>query len=449
MRTKYYIMAVLLPFSYIASAQNSKSLSLDEAISLSLKNSKDIRLNEAKIKEATASLSEARGRRLPDMSVSGSYLRLNQPDVDLKVKLGNSTNTGTEGSGSSSSSGGGLAVNEASYVMANLSIPVFAGFKITYGIQAAKYLQKAATLDAVKNKEEVIANTIAAYSSMYKAKAALEIVKENLKQSKNRVADFTNMERNGLMAKNDLLKAQLQQSNVELALLDAENNWKITYISMNLMLGLPEETELIPDSSAFAVTNDSKTFEEWETVALQNRKDLEAVNWRIKAARAGVKAAYGDYYPSAALTGGYVAANIPGLVTLTNVVNGGIGVKYTPSSLWKAGAKVKESKARLLQTEAMSDMLNDGIRLQVAQAYQNYLSSIKKIDVYNKAYEQASENYRIVKNKYDNSLATTTDLLDADVAALQAKLNYSFSKADAVVAYKKLQLTTGTIKENN
>ena len=41
------------------------------------------------------------------------------------------------------------------------------------------------------------------------AKAALEIVKENLKQSKNRVADFSNLERNGLMAKNDLLKACL------------------------------------------------------------------------------------------------------------------------------------------------------------------------------------------------------------------------------------------------
>lgn len=442
---------MLLPFSYMASAQSSKSLSLEEAISLSMKNSKDIRLNEAKINEASASLSEARGRRLPDMSVSGSYLRLNQPDIDLKVKLGSSSSTGTEGSGSGSGSGsgGGLVVNEASYAMANLSLPVFAGFKITYGIQAAKYLQKATTLDAEHDREEVIANTIAAYSNMYKAKAALEIVKENLKQSKNRVADFTNMERNGLMAKNDLLKAQLQQSNIELALLDAENNWKITYISMNLMLGLPEETELIPDSTAFAVTNDSKTFEEWETVALQSRKDMEAVGWRIKAAKAGVKAAYGDYYPSAALTGGYIAANIPGVVTLTNVMNGGIGVKYSPSSLWKAGAKVKESKARLQQTQAMGDMLNDGIRLQVAQAYQNYLSSIKKIDVYNKAFEQATENYRIVKNKYDNNLATTTDLLDADVAALQAKLNYSFSKADAVVAYKKLLLTSGTLKENN
>jgi outer membrane protein TolC len=90
-------------------------------------------------------------------------------------------------------------------------------------------------------------------------------------------------------------------------------------------------------------------------------------------------------------------------------------------------------------------MLNDNIRLQTAQAYQNYLSSEKKIEVYAKAVEQANENYRIVKNKYDNSLVTTTDLLDADEAQLQAKLNHVFAQADAMVSYNKLLQTAGVL----
>jgi outer membrane protein TolC len=60
-----------------------------------------------------------------------------------------------------------------------------------------------------------------------------------------------------------------------------------------------------------------------------------------------------------------------------------------------------------------------------------------------KAVEQANENYRITKNKYDNSLATTTDLLDADVARLQAGIDYEYAKADAVVAYNKLHESAG------
>lgn len=430
-------------------AQNTRKLTLDEAITLSLQNSKDMKLSQARIHEATASLREARERRLPDLSVSGSYLRLNQPDVNLKVKLGSSS-SGSEGSGSSTgSAASSLKVEQAAYAMANLSIPVFAGFRIQHGIESAKYLAKAAELDAERDRDEVVANTIAAYSNLYKAKAALDIVKENLKQSQQRVSDFSNLEKNGLMARNDLLKAELQQSNVELTLLDAENNWKITYINMNLMLGLPENTELEPDATVFVTGTDAKTFEDWEGTALQNRKDIAATDYRVKAANAGVKAAKGDYYPSLALTGGYIAADIPNLVTLTNVMNGGIGLKYSPSSLWKTGSKVAQAKARRQEAEINREMLSDGIRLQVAQAYQNYLSTVKKIDVYAKAEEQANENYRIVKNKYDNSLATTTDLLDADVAQLQAKLNHAFAMADATVAYKKLQASAGVLTENN
>ena len=62
--------------------------------------------------------------------------------------------------------------------------------------------------------------------NLYKAKTAIGLVKENLEQAQQRVKDFTNIEKNGLLARNDLMKAELQASNVELALLDAETNYK-------------------------------------------------------------------------------------------------------------------------------------------------------------------------------------------------------------------------------
>ncbi len=445
------LLAFMLLSFVAAHAQETRNLSLDEAIKLSLENSNHLKLSQARIAEATAALREAKDRMLPDLSVSGSYLRVNKPTVDLKVNLGGSSDGSSGNSGGSDNSGSGgassssIEVNEAMYGMASLSLPLFSGLRIQHGIESAKYLAKAAKLDAEKDRQEIIENTIAAYSNLFKAKAALDIVKENLKQSKQRVADFSNLEKNGLLARNDLLKAQLQQSNVELSLLDAENNWKITYINMNLMLGLDENTILVPDVNSFQPVTDAGNFEEWETSALANRKDIAALDMRSKAANAGVKAAKGEYYPSVALTGGYIAANIPNLLTITNAVNAGIGLKYSPSSLWKAGAKVEQAKARLQQVETNRDILSDAVKLQTAQAYQALLSSNKKIEVYAKAQEQADENYRIVKNKYDNSLATTTDLLEADVAQLQAKLNYAFSKADAVVAYNRLLLSAGML----
>jgi len=444
------LIALLLISILNVSAQNTRNLSLNEAVSLSLKNSNQLKLSRTKIDEAAASLRSAKEQRLPNASISGSYLRLNQPNVDLKLKLGNqqSSSSSENGEGGQANNSSSVTVDQAAYVMANASLPVFSGFRIQNGIESARYLQRAAELDADKDKEEVIENTISAYSNLYKAKSALELVRENLKQSEQRVKDFSNLEKNGLLARNDLLKALLQQSNVELTLVDAENNWRLTNINMNLMLGLPQETELLPDSSSFNRLEDAKNYSDWEAIALQNRKDAQALDYRKKAADASIRAAKGEYFPSLALTGGYVAAHVPNLLTVTNAINVGVGLSYSPSSLWKTGSKVAEAKARFNQVNVNQNILSDAIRLQVAQAYQNYLSNQKKIDVYSAAVEQANENYRIVHNKYENSLATTTELLDADIAQLQAKLNYAYAQADAVVSYKKLQQTAGVLNDN-
>src|SRR5204863_9379960 len=121
----------------------------------------------------------------------------------------------------------------------------------------------------------------------------------------------------------------------------------------------------------------------------------------------------------------YIGIELPNFITINNALTVGAGLKYNLTSLWKTKSKIQQAEARVQQLSASQDMLNDNIRLQINQAYQEFLLSQKKIEVYQKAVEQATENYRITKNKYDNALATTTDLLDADLAQLQSKLNVS------------------------
>lgn len=423
-------------------AQDTRQLSLKEAVQLGIDNSKELKVSKAKILEASAAVTEARNRQYPDVKISGSYLRVNKPNVDLKVSMGGSGNG--EGSGGSQE----INVSQAMYGIANASLPLFSGLRIHNGIESAKYLEKAAALDAEKDRDEIIQNTIEAYYNLYKAKAAVRLVKENKKNAGQRVTDFANLEKNGLLARNDYLKAQLQESNVELALLDAENNEKIATFNLDLMLGIPENTQLELDESGLGAVPKIQSIEEWENMAINSRPDYLALQQRHEASKSGVKAAKGEYLPSLALTGGYIAAYVPNFLTITNAVNGGIGLSYDLSSLYKSGAKVKQAKAKQEQVYWASMQLNDGIRVQVHQAYQNYLESLKKIDVYKKAVEQAEENYRITKNKYDNALATTTDLLDADVAQLQADINYEYAKADAVIAYNKLYETAGIVQGN-
>ncbi|HEX2684038.1 MAG TPA: TolC family protein [Ferruginibacter sp.] len=431
MKHKIILFITSLLVLHITYAQESRTLTLKEAIDLSLKNSKQLKGNEARILEASANVREAEEKKLPDAGVSGSYLYLPvKPNIDMKT-----------GSGS----GSGPTVHQAIYGTANVSLPLYNGGKIKYGIESAKFLEQAVKLDAENDRENVILNIISACINLYKAHQAIELVKENLAQSQQRVKDLTNLEKNGLLARNDLMKAELQTSNIELTLLDAESNYKIASVNMNIMMGLPEQTILVPDKSGLSLPTEIKSLEAYEQDAMQNRKDIGAYSFRKKSADIGLKTIKSDKYPSISLTGGYIAADIPKFLSVYNAVNVGVSVKYNIGSLWKNKSKVQQAEARVQQLDAAEAMLTDNIHLQVNQAYQAYLVSVKKIQVYEKAVTQATENFRITKNKYDNSLATTTELLDADVALLQSRLSVTNAMADSYLAYNRLLQTSGTL----
>ncbi|MES1219446.1 MAG: TolC family protein [Bacteroidota bacterium] len=434
-KLKILLPAIGLLVLMKGNAQEKKTISLTDAVEMSLKNSHQLKNSSAKIEEATAALREATEKRLPGASVSGSYLRFNNANFDLKSK-------------DNSGSGGGTPaetpkVNQAVYGLVNVSLPIYTGGRIKYGIESSRYLEQATKLDADNNRDEVIQNTIEAFANLFKAKTAVGLVKENLLQSQQREKDFSNLEKNGLLARNDLLKAELQSSNVELSLVDAENNWQLANINMNLMLGLPDATELVLDTAGIEKKDDTRTLDDFIQAANNNRKDLSALALRKKAAQSDLRVSKSDFYPSFQLTGGYVAADIPNFFTVTNAFDIGFGLSYNIASLWKTKAKVQQSNARIKQIVENQAMLNDDIRLQVNKSYLTLLSNRKKIEVYVKAVTQAEENYRIVKNKFDNNLATTTDLLDADVAQLQARLSYTLARADAFVAYNKLLQSAG------
>jgi outer membrane protein TolC len=65
--------------------------------------------------------------------------------------------------------------------------------------------------------------------------------------------------------------------------------------------------------------------------------------------------------------------------------------------------------------------------------------------VYETSVTQAEENERIMESKYKNSLATTTDRIDAQTLLYRARINVELSKASATQAYYNLLKVTGQL----
>ncbi|HSC52191.1 MAG TPA: TolC family protein [Phnomibacter sp.] len=440
---KWLVGLLLIPAMGMAQNTAPKLLTLEQAVKLSLENNKQLRMDKARVEGALARVKQAEEKRLPELSASGTVMMLNNPTVSMK--------------GGSSGGGGGTTppttaekkfeVNPALIANVSASVPIYTGGQIKYGIQSAQFLAEATRLDATVNEQAVIQNSVQAYVNLYKASQAVRVVAENLADEQQRVKDFTNLESQGLLARNDLMKASLQASNVELALLEAKSNLQVASTNMNIMLGLPEYQSLVVDTTNFKIYENNKSLAEWEDIALTKRVEFASNKQRQKAADAQINSIKGSMLPSLSASGGYFTADVKDLMSITNAVNVGVGLKYNVSSLWKTKAKISEASAQKNELVAAGALLDDHIRMQLSKAYEDYLLSVRKIDVYNIAVEQAQENYRITNNKYKNDLATLTDLLDADLGRLRANLNKANANADVSVAYANLLQAAGILEQ--
>ncbi|SDK19145.1 Outer membrane protein TolC [Catalinimonas alkaloidigena] len=416
-------------------------LTPERAVQLGLAHSKTLKMAESRAEAAKARTEQAREKALPDVGLSGTYLYLTQPHVSLKT----APPAGQEG-GSSPLAGLSFSnVHSLMLAQVQASQPLFTGGKIRNAITSTEFLEKAAAFQASATRDEVSLQVLQALYQYYTLQQTRTLVQNNLEQAHQRVVDFTGLEANGVIARNDLLRAELQEAQVQLTLSGVDNNLKVANYNLNLLLGLPETQPLALDTTALFFPQESVTLDGLFANGLSQRDDLKAAEMRTQSGAYGVRAAKGDRYPSLALTGAYVNADIPNLIALTNVVNVGVGLNYSLSGALFSRHKIQEAQAQQAEARWAYEALSDQVKSEINQAFLDYQQSLEKIRISQKAITQAQENYRITKNKYDNSLVLLTDLLEADVTLLQTQINLASARAEAAVAYYTLQKASGNL----
>jgi outer membrane protein len=405
-------------------------LNLKEAISLAITNSNEATLADTKADTKKLEFEVTKNLQYPDLKMSGQYSRLAGATVDLKSQ---GQNAGTA-----------PAVNELIIGQATINYPLFAGFKIRNTIKANENLYKAELSKKIQTKEEIAMKVVEYYANLYRAQKTVSLITENLKSAEQRVKDFSNLEQNGVIARNDLLKAQLQQSKVQLSLDESKRNVSVLNYYLVTLMKLPENYKIGIDEHQFDNSKNELTIRTFQD-ALKNRKDLDAIHYFQKASENSIAIAKSSYYPSLVLKGGYTTLSLQNVVTVTNALDFGLGISYDLSSILKNGKSVKVAKSKLVEAKQTEEILSENIKIQVQQASENYDLAIKQNLVYQQAITQATENYRIVKDKYDNGLSNTNDLLEADVEQLNSKLNYALSRANVFLKYYEMQASSGLL----
>ncbi len=432
MKSNSLRLGIFFLFGFITvHAQEKKTITLEEAIQLSVTQSTEAKLADTKAATKEFEMLTVKNKQYPDVKINGQFQRLTNADVDFKL-------------GNASQGGASPKVNQLMLGNAMATVPLFAGFKVQNSIKASQSLFEAEKFNAANTKEQLALETVKLYVALYKALESEKLIQENIKRAEQRVTDFKAMEQNGIIARNDLLKAQLQVSNYQIALEEAKKNSNIVNFQLATLLKLPEGTQLYPDTSAFGKITTTTLSSD-----ISGRNDLLAIQSQQKAAEANVKITKGNYYPALTLMGGYIAFDLQNVVTVTNAMNFGVGLSYDVTSLFKNGKDVKAAKSKAKEAEQSLEIMTDQAKIQMQQANENYLLAQKQNKVYQEAVAQASENFRIVKDKYDNGLSDTNDLLDADVQQLQSKINEAYSKADIVQKYYEVLAASGKLTSSS
>ena len=430
------VLCFLLFTVFIAEAQ-PRTLTLDEAVQMGIQNSKQLKRSQYKIDEAMARFDQAKDLRLPDAKVSFQYLHalmlsrlINIPGVTkdpVKLPFDFPAYVGT------------LSVSE----------PIFNGNQFKYARQSADLLVQMSRLDADKDKEDIIWLVINSYLNYDKVLENQLIVAQNMQDVQGKLEEITKYESQGLATQNDVLRYQLQKSQILLTEVELENNRKIANYNMNVLLGLPDSTEIILPKLDYKV-NETFVYTDLVQQAETNRRELQDLGYQSKIADINVKKIHDQRLPTVAASAGAYYINPTGQVIPTNnnliaPITLGIGASWDIGTLYKNKNKEREASLQRKELNTAKDQAMDDIHQDVHREFMLYQTALEKIKILQVAVDQAKENERITESKFRNNLVNTTDRIDAQTQLYQARVNLELAKSDATISYYDVLRSTGKI----
>lgn len=433
---KKIILLILIPVSVLYS--QTQKLTLLESIELGLKNSKDLKISQSKLKSSDAKVSEVNSMFLPQLKFMANYTRLSDNVPPFQVTTPFSP----------------VPIKISDPILDNYNLrlslqqPLFTGFKLLSSKKSAEYNFTAAELDYSKEMNETAMNIHTAFWNLYRANEFRNLLENSLQQIENHLKDTKNFLDNGLVTQNDYLKLQVQYSNTKLQLIEAENNLEVARAVFNKALGLTLEAKTEIEADEIQVQDTEYEFEELLKEARENRQEIQSLTFRLKAAEENIASARSGWFPNIYLTGNYYYSNPNNrFQPPKNKWNDTWDIGFTLNwDIWDWGltsSRTTQAEELSVQTQASLEKLTDNIEVEVYQNYLNLVKSKEKVEVSKLSLEQATENYRITSEKYKEQLATSTDLIDAEVSQLQAETNLISSQIEFNLAKVRLEKSVG------
>ncbi len=294
--------------------------------------------------------------------------------------------------------------------------------------------------DLEQVRAQIVFGVKQAYWGVLKEKRNLEVAREAVDQYRQHLDRAKGFYEIGTKPKFDVTKAEVDLSNAKLALIKAENAWRLARVALNNAIGLPEAPDYDVEDQ-FAAEQDTLPLEEAVRQAYERRPDLQAYAVREKSLEEAIALAKKGYYPT--LTGnasyGWGGGDFP----LDQGWSFGAQVNVNLFSGFATKHQVEEARANLEALKANAAVLRQTIALEVRQAWLNLREASERIDASALAVRQAEENLDLARGRYATGVGSPIEVTDALVAVSNAKTAHIGALYDHRVARASLEKATG------
>jgi outer membrane protein len=422
MKKQLAFAAGLLACAFTAQAANIWTL--ERSLNYALTHNPEARIAQQRIAAAQAGLEQANSAFWPRLQVQTGYIRTDNP----MLAFGSILNQRAYSSS--------LHFNDVPDVdnlnaRGIVTVPLYASGRNVAGRQSAK-----ANAEAAKQESAAVRNALGfevarAFHTVLKTRQFILATEAAVNSFESNLTIASKRLDGGTLLKSDVLDVEVRLAQAREDLVRARNASTLAVRALRNLLGIEEGEFTVADSAPAVSVPNSEDFAQ--------RPELAAARDREIAAQARVRGTKSGYQPRISAFGSF--DHDYGWVT------GGDSKSYTAGvllqwDLWdgfSTRAKTREAKADLESAREEQRKVRLALDFEVERARLDLKAADERLAVSSKTVEQAAESASMTRNRFEQGLALSTQLIDSETALVTVRVRRAEAESDQRIAVAALR----------
>jgi outer membrane protein len=415
-------------------------LTLEKAISMALEQNRDILIADQERYKADAQIAEAWSGALPQISITGQYLRnIKKPVLFLgpntPFNTSNTTETFELGSDNSYQAGA-----QFSQVLFNRQIGLALDIANTYHDYSEQGFHA--------TQQDIILQLKKAFYAVLFAQKLAEANRQGLEVVRANYENVQSQYRYGNAAEYELLRAEVQLANTEPLLISAENNLLLAKNALKSLLAMPLDQDIELQGQFTSEEMPPEAMAEARRNALTANPSIAQLALQESILEKNIGIERSNYFPTLSLFGSYQWQTQDNTFQFRDYnwakqCNVGLQLSYPLFDGFRTSSRIQEASVDKEKVHYARLKAEEGLKIQIQSAELKMAEARKRIEGQEKNISQARKALSIAETRYKNGVGTQLELLDTQVAMTRAQTNYAQAMYDYLVAKAEWQYAVG------